>query len=66
VAVDRGEIMPPEGKEAKTGPSKPVFIEVKAKDFYQRLPYTPEGVELAKGLLELIKKLIETNEAKKK
>jgi len=54
--------MPPEGEEVKIVPPKTAFIEVKARDFYQRLPYTPEGVELAKGLLDLIKKQIETKE----
>jgi len=48
---------PPPEIEVRVPPTR--FIEIKAEDYYQRLPYTIEGVDLGISFLNLLKKQIE-------
>ena len=41
------------------------IIEIKAEDYYQRLPYTPEGIDIGINFLNLLKTQLKAKEAEK-
>ena len=53
--------------EVPTEVSPPLvgIIEIKAEDYYQRLPYTPEGINLGISFLNLLKNQLEGKEEKR-
>lgn len=46
----------------KVSPPLIGIIEIKAEDYYQRLPYTPEGIDIAINFLNLLKDQLEGKE----
>lgn len=50
----------PSGFRVEAPPTR--FIEIKAKDYYQRLPYTVEGIDLGITFLNLLKKQMKEKE----
>lgn len=52
----------PEMKVAVAELAMPGIIEIKVEDYYQRLPYTPEGIDLGINFLNLLKSQIKRKE----
>ena len=64
IASDETSIQPK--LPAPTVPEKVSYVEIKAAGFYQRLPYTVEGIEIATEFLNLLKTQLESQDEQDK